>query len=609
VKRTRHSVRPDLSIRIRVLLGAVLWLFACATAVAQTASDKAHALFDAYWEWQMRESPRFATSVGDHRYDDRLTDFSETAVARRKAFVTDLARQLHGIDRSALAGQDTISYDVLATVLEDSMRRSAVFDAPDGAGADLWLAVTQFDGPQIGFSGLPAMIRISRFDSVLDYENYVKRLDAFTEQVDQLTGGLRRAITRGWLPPAAVVQRVPSQIDALLAPDFASNPLYAPFERFPGSFTPGDRARLTAMGRAALTDKVIPALRGLRQFYVSVYLPACGKGRGAAAQPSWAKFYEAAVASQTTTALTPREIHDLGLKEVERINREMDTVAKRVGFVGTPTEFANWIKSAPEFHYANAAEMIAGYRDIARRVEPELPRLFAELPGLPYGIRAMDAAEGDNAEKYTRGTADGTRPGYFEANVNSVSRRAKGDMVSLLLHEGVPGHHLQTARALELRDLPAFRRYAFLTAYGEGWALYAESLGDELGLYDDPYAKFGYLSSEMLRACRLVVDTGIHAFGWTREQAIRYLVDNSGITDAQAVAEIDRYYVLPGQALAYKVGELKIKALRVKAQTALGDRFDIRRFHNALIDDGPLPLSVLEQRIDDWIARNRKPAQ
>ncbi len=387
--------------------------------------------------------------------------------------------------------------------------------------------------------------------------------------------------------------------------NLASNPLYAPFERFPGGFAPSDRERLAAMGRAVIADKVSPAFRALRQFYVSEYLPACAEASGASAQPSWVKFYTAAVASQTTTALTPREIRDLGLKEVERIAVEMDAVAKRVGFNGTRTDFANWIQSAPEFHYSSAAEMLAGYRDIAKRVDPELPRLFADLPRLPYGIRAMDAAEGDNAEKYTRGTADGTRAGYFEANVNNLSRRAKSDMVTLLLHEGVPGHHLQSARALELRDLPAFRKQLFLPAYGEGWALYAESLGEELGFYDDPYAKFGYLSSEMFRACRLVVDTGIHAFGWTREQAIRYLVDNAGITEARAIAEIDRYYVLSGQALAYKIGELKIKALRAKAQAALGERFDIRRFHNALIDDGPLPLWVLEQRIDEWIARNR----
>jgi len=594
------------NIRMPVLLAATLWLFACGAAGAQTATEKAHALFDGYSEWQMRELPGYATMVGDHRYDDRLTDFSEAAIARRKASVADFAKQLQGIDRNALANQDRISYDVLATVLDSNLRRSAVFSEPDAAGADLWLDVTQFNGPQIGFAGLPSLIRVSRFSSILDYENYIKRLAAVPAQLDQLTGGLRRAMARGWLPPRVVVQRVPSQIDALLTANLAANPLYAPFERFPGSFAPGDRERLAAMGRAVIADKVGPAFRALRQFYAAEYLPACSEAPGASVRPSWMKFYAAAVASQTTTALTPREIRDLGLKEVERIGVEMDVVPKRVGFNGTRTDFANWIKSAPEFHYSSAAEMLAGYRDIAKRVDPELPRLFADLPRLPYGIRAMDAAEGDNADKYTRGTADGTRAGYFEANVNNLSRRAKGDMATLLLHEGVPGHHLQSARALELRDLPAFRRQLFLPAYGEGWALYAESLGEELGLYDDPYAKFGYLSSEMFRACRLVVDTGIHAFGWTREQAIRYLVDNAGITDATAIAEIDRYYVLPGQALAYKIGELKIKALRAKAQAALGERFDIRRFHNALIDDGPLPLSVLEQRIDDWIARNRQ---
>jgi uncharacterized protein (DUF885 family) len=581
-----------------------LWLVS-ASAIAQTASEQSHALFDAYWEWQLRELPRLATSIGDHRYDDRLTDFSPAALASRKAAVADFARRLHTIDRSALSDEDALSYDVLARVLDDDMRRSSVFNAPDAGGADLWLSINQFNGPQVGFSSLPQLVRISRFASVLDYENYVKRLNAIPRELDQLTRGLRRAMARGWLPPEAVVQRVPSQIDALLITDPAANPIYAPFERFPESIGEADRTRLAAMGRAALRDKVIPALRTLRKFYALEYLPACAKGPGAWAQPSWAKFYAAAVASQTTTTLTPREIHELGLKEVERIGGEMDAVVRRVGFDGTRMQFADKIKATPEFHYASAAEMLQGYRDIAKRVDAKLPQFFAELPKLPYAIRAMDAAEGDNAERYTRGTADGSRPGYFEANVNSMSRHAKGDMVTLLLHEAVPGHHLQVSRALELRDLPAFRKYSFNPAYGEGWALYAESLGEEMGLYDDPYAKFGYLSSEMLRACRLVVDTGIHAFGWKRDQAIRYLADNSGITEAQAVAEIDRYYVLPGQALAYKVGELTIKSLRAKAEAALGDHFDLRRFHNAIIDDGPLPLSVLEKRIDDWIARNR----
>jgi uncharacterized protein (DUF885 family) len=573
---------------------------------ARTASDEAHALFDAYWEWQLREYPERATAAGDHRYDDRLTDFSEAALARRKAAMADFARQLRGIDRDALTGQDRISYDVLAFVLDSSLRHFAVFDAPDATGADQWLAVNQQNGPQVGFGSLPMLVQLSRFDSVPDYENYTKRLDAAPLALAQLTAGLKRAIARGWLPQETVVQRVPSQLDALLTPDPAKHPLYAPFERFPESISPADRERLAAAARAAIADKVVPALRELRSFYVTEYLPACTRGPGAAARPSWPSYYAAEVATLTTTTLTPREIHDLGLREVERIGREMDAVAKQIGFQGNRKEFADRIKSSPEFHYANGAEMLAAYREIAKRVEPALPRLFADIPRLPYGIRAMPAAEGENAERYVRGTADGSRPGYFEANVNNPARRAKGDMVTLFLHEGVPGHHLQVARAMELHELPMFRRQLFLPAYGEGWALYAESLGEELGLYADPFAKFGYLSAEMFRASRLVVDTGINALGWRREKAIRYLADNTGIPDAVATAEVDRYYVQPAQALAYKIGELRIKALRAKAEAALGARFDIRRFHNALIDDGPLPLSLLERRIDDWIARNRQ---
>jgi len=599
------TLRVELTVRL--LLAGACWLFAnaYAGAAADAAPEKARALFSAYHEWQLRERPTFATAVGDHRYDDRLTDFSEGAIARRKAAVADFARQLRDIDRNALSGQDRVSYDVLVLLLDYDRRRSAVFSEPDALGADLWLSVTRFNGPQIGFMGLPQLIRVSRFASVADYENFVKRLDAVPKQIKEIESGLRRAIVQGWLPPRAVVRRVPEQIDALLV-DIEANPIYAPFRRFPASVASEERERLAALGRSALIDEVIPAFRELRAFYVSRYLPACGEAFSAASRPSWSKAYAAAVASQTTTSLSPSEIHALGLKEVARIGAEMDALVKRIGFKGTRPEFAHWLETAPEMHYARPAEMLAAYRDIAMRVEPELPRLFAELPRLPFGIRAMDAAEGDNAEHYTRGAADGTRPGYFEANVNNVLRRSKADMVTLLLHEGVPGHHLQVSRAMELKDLPAFRRMAFLPAYGEGWALYAESLGDELGVYGDPYAKFGYLSSEMFRACRLVVDTGIHAFGWTRERAIRYLVDNSGITEANAVAEVDRYYVNPGQALAYKIGELKIKALRAKARSELRDRFDIRRFHNALIDDGPLPLSVLEERIDEWIASNRR---
>jgi len=272
-----------------------------------------------------------------------------------------------------------------------------------------------------------------------------------------------------------------------------------------------------------------------------------------------------------------------------------------IGFKGTFAEFQQFLREDPRFYFTRPDDMLTAYRDMAKRADAELPRFFAELPRLPYGIRAMDAHEGDNSDHYSRGALDGSRAGYFEANTNNLAKRPKYDMESTLLHEAVPGHHLQIARAQELPGLPEFRRAGGYNAYQEGWALYAESLGYEMGFYKDPYTRFGTLSNEMLRACRLVIDTGVHALGWTRERSIRYLLDNTGSHEAYAVAEIDRYIVWPGQALGYKVGELRIKALRAKATAALGDRFDIRRFHNAILDDGPLPLAVLEARIDEWI--------
>jgi uncharacterized protein (DUF885 family) len=307
----------------------------------------------------------------------------------------------------------------------------------------------------------------------------------------------------------------------------------------------------------------------------------------------------------TTTRMTPAQIHALGLKEVERIERQMDAAAAATGFKGTRAEFVAFLTSDPQFFHTRPEDMLAGYRDIAKRADAELPKLFAVLPRLPYGVRAMRPEEGNNAEHYTAGAGDGSRAGFFEANVNDLSTRPRWTMEALLLHEAVPGHHLQAARAQELTGLPDFRRYSWFVAYGEGWALYAESLGEEMGFYKDPYQKFGQLSYEMLRACRLVVDTGLHAFGWSREQAIDYMVSHTGLTKDDMTAEVDRYLVWIGQATAYKVGELKIKELRARAKAALGESFDLRRFHNVVLDGGALPLEVLEAQVDAWIAGER----
>src|SRR5690242_9458253 len=352
-----HDARPLRMGPRNALLAAILAGVAL-SASGQTMTDKARALFTAYYEWQLKERPTYATAVGDHRYDDRLPDVSESAIARRKGDLVGFARQLTEIDRNALSGQDRLSYDVLARLLEYDRRSSAVFSEPDALGADQWLDITAYRGPHIGFGSLPALVRVSRFESVADYDNYLKRLDAVPKWLDDLERGLERAMARGWLPPRAVLARVPEQIDALLVTDLATNPVYAPFKRFPERVGAAERERLATAARSALADKVLPAFQKLKAFYVSRYLPACGETFRAARQPSWGKAYAAAVASQTTTSLTPKEIHEVGLKEVARIGAEMDAVVKRIGFKGTRAEFAKWLETAPEMHYTSAAEML-----------------------------------------------------------------------------------------------------------------------------------------------------------------------------------------------------------------------------------------------------------
>jgi uncharacterized protein (DUF885 family) len=400
---------------------------------------------------------------------------------------------------------------------------------------------------------------------------------------------------------------VPSQLDAHLNADVTQQPLYLPFAQFPADVSASERKRLAEAGRQVLAGQVAPAFLQLKKFYESKYLPAAQarKGIGAIELPGGVQYYQALISEMMTTSMSSDEIHQLGLREVARIDGEINEVIRRTGFSGTREEFARFLHESPQFYYSTGDELLAGYRDIAKRADAELPKLFAELPRTPYGVRSEDASQGDNADHYVPSAGDGSRAGFFEANINNLKMRPKYDMEDLLLHEAVPGHHLQIARAQEIKGLPEFRKYTWLVAYGEGWALYAESLGDQMGFYKDPYSKFGQLSAEMWRACRLVVDTGMHAFGWSRQRAIDYMKEHALISDDYAVAEVDRYLVWPGQALGYKVGELKIKALRAKAHTALGDRFDIRHFHNALIDDGPLPLDVLEARIDEWIAAQK----
>jgi uncharacterized protein (DUF885 family) len=443
------------------------------------------------------------------------------------------------------------------------------------------------------------------FRNARDYENYLKRLEAVPRVLGESRAVLEAAMKSGWMPPREAMLRVPSQLAVFSVDDVTATALYAPFKRYPSSLPADEQQRLAEEGRKVLAQRVHPAFAEYRRFVEEKYLPACREDLAASNLPGGKAYYQMMVASMTTTDMSAQEIHDIGRQEVARIRAEMDRVIASTGFKGSFAEFVSLLRTDPRFYHKSAEEMLMHYRDIAKRADAELPKLFAELPRLPYGIRPMAAYLGDNAEHYTRGAIDGSRAGYFEANTNNLQRRPKYDMESVLLHETVPGHHLQIARAQEMRGLPSFRRAAGYVAYSEGWALYAESLGSEMGMYADPYSKFGQLANEMWRAGRLVVDTGLHAFGWTREQTIRYMADTVGIHESTAIAETDRYILNPGQALGYKIGELRIKAMRARAEKALGARFDLRRFHNALLDDGALPLTLLDARIDEWIAREK----
>jgi uncharacterized protein (DUF885 family) len=563
-------------------------------------SAQASTLFDEYWQWVLREYPDSATLYfGDHRYDDRLRDESAAAVLGRRAAAATFRKRSDQIDAALLSQQERVSLRML------QFRLDAALAINNGHGPlpfgvfDSWAPVTQMSGLHLD---LPQLAKAARFRSVADYEAWLKRLDAVPASVTHLIERMETAVAAGWVPPKVAISGVPQQLDTQLVDDARRSPEYLPFTSFPKDMAPAEQSRLALSGERVIREKVIPAFRSLKSFYETRYLGQAAQRLGLSRLPGGLAYYQAWLDWSTTTRMTPRQIHDLGLAEVARIGAQMDAIVAASGFKGTREEFQKFLTTDPQFFFTRPEDMLAAYRDIAKRADAALPSLFAELPRQTYGIRAMLAAEGNNAEHYIPGSLDGGRPGWFEANVNDLTTRPKWTMETLLLHEAVPGHHLQLARAQELKQLPTFRRYAWFDAYGEGWALYAESLGDEMGFYKDPNQKFGNLSFEMLRACRLVVDTGLHAFGWSREQAIDYMVGNSGLTRADISAEVDRYLVWPGQATAYKIGELKIKELRARARARLGERFDLRRFHNALIDNGGLPLSVLEQSIDEWIA-------
>jgi uncharacterized protein (DUF885 family) len=566
----------------------------CAKLAKSRGKDAArlHQLFKLDWERSLRESPEFATEVGHSGYNDRWTDNSLEAIAQRKRELPAPLQVIASIKRAKLGAADQLNYDLFKRNCEQAV-----------AGARFpgeYFQITPLNGIQ---QDLARLLEVSPHRTVKDYENLLARLNGVPTVVAQTITLLKQGLAAGITPPRITLRDVPQQVKNQLESDPDRSAFLLHFRNFPREISAPDQTRLRQAAETALRDKVLPAFTRLHEFLANEYVPGARETIAMNDLPDGKAWYEFNARVSTTTKLTPAQIHELGLSEVKRIRAEMDKVIGATGFQGNFAEFLEFLRRDARFAYTNADDLLRGYRDICKRADPELARLFGTLPRLPYGVLPIPdyAAKSQTTAYYQPGSPAAGRPGYFYANTYAVETRLKWEMEALTLHEAVPGHHLQIALAQELNGVPEFRKYGGYTAFVEGWGLYAESLGTEMGFYQDPYSNFGRLTYEMWRAIRLVVDTGMHSMGWTRQQAIDYFLANASKNEHDVTVEVDRYIVWPGQALAYKIGELKIKELRAAATRELGDKFDVRQFHDHVLGNAALPLEILESQIQSWI--------
>ena len=572
----------------------MLPLFFMNSARAAEPADKMLAEFlDAEWDYTMEQSPTWASELGDHRFDDRWQDDSLAAIDARQAHAQKALETLRAIDRAALSPADQLNDDLYLRNLQTDI---------DGYRFRFYLCPLSQQG---GVQTADDLITSLRFSTPEDYRNWLARLEKLPTLIEQTTALMREGIKENILLPKIVMGRIPAQIDKQIVDNPQDSPFFRPFKTYPAGFPAEDAKALTERAESLVRDGVIPAYKQFRDFFEKDYLPACYDGVGMWQMPNGAEAYAYYARQHTTTNLTPEQIHQIGLDEVGRIRAEMEALKTRVGFRGTLPEFFQFLRTDPQFFFKTPHELLDAYKIQAKTTDPLLPKLFKVLPRLPYGVEPIPAAIAPDTYTafYRPGAADGSRAGMFCVNLYKPETRPKWEMTALALHESVPGHHLQISLAQEQGDLPAFRRngVADYTAYTEGWALYAEFLGEEMGEYNDPYAKFGELTYEMWRAVRLVVDTGIHYYHWDRQKAIDYFIANAPKTPLDITNEVDRYIAWPGQALAYKIGQLKIKELRTRAARELGPKFDVRDFHEVVLSGGALPLDVLEKRVDSWI--------
>ena len=599
-------VRPlVLALSIAVLGGLSLAPFPlhAQEAAAQPANAKAaqlNQLYDQYWEEALKLNPVQATFQGDNRYNDQLPDFGSAAFrAQSQAFTEGWLKKIEAVGDAGLQGQDLLSYQIF---VRDAKNELESEQFPD------WMQPINQMGSMASFAvQLGSGTGAQPFKTVKDYDNWLARGDRLPVLFDTAIDNMRQGMKAGVVQPRVLMTKVLPQLDALIKDKPEDTLFWGPIKSMPADFSAADKARLTKAYSDMIGGKVIPAYKKLRAFIADEYLPATRDTYGLDKLPNGHAWYAFNARVRTTTDMSPTQIHQLGLDEVARIHGEIRKVMTEVGFKGSLQDFFKFMRTDPQFSFKDEAGLLKYYRALEAKVNAKIPEQFSLIPKAPFEIRPVEPFRAKSAAggEYMSPSEDGKRPGIFYVNTFDLPTRKTWDAEDLYLHEAIPGHHFQLALQQELTNLPKFRRFGGETAFIEGWGLYAESLGKSLGVYETPYDYFGYLQNELWRAIRLVTDTGLHDKGWSREQVIKYMLDNSAESETQATAEAERYMAWPGQALAYKIGELKIKSLRAKAEKELGPKFDIREFHAEVLKDGAVPLEILENKIDRWIASKK----
>jgi len=556
------------------------------------ASMKLNQIFDSYWEFRLKSDPTFATYIGDHRYDDKLADYSETAYLADMDTLKNYLTQSEKINPQDLTETDRVSLLIFQKIIRDGLEgakfKSYVFP------------VSQQNGPHIDF---PQLISFHPFKTQTDYQNYITRLNVFPKQIDDIIVNMQRGLAEGLLPARVNIAKTLDQIKAHIVTKPEVSELYQPVKKLSEDFSTQEKQEITQQVAQAISNSIVPSFKKLLDFVQTQYLPKCREEVGIWALPDGKERYEFSARIHTTTNLTPQQIFDIGKKELEWIHADMNKIKEEVGFKGTLQQFMQYMRTNPKFYYTSKDSLMSGFREILVKMEAKLPELFGHLPKAKWDLKEIEAYRAEAAPDayYYSPPEDFSRPGYFYVNTSKLNMRPKYTMEALAYHEAVPGHHLQGCIQQEMQNIPKFRRHEWFTAYGEGWALYSEFLPKEVGFYSDPYSDFGRLTFQAWRATRLIVDTGIHYFKWSRQQAIDFFKQNTGLSEHNINSEVDRYIAWPGQALAYKIGQLKIKELRERAESELGERFDIRAFHDRVLEEGNLPLDVLEEHINSWI--------